>query len=165
MKTTTPHDNLTPTMRDMVEQIERSDGDHPTTTMSKPRETASRQSFESWISAPPYEHEVLRYPDDETKHAWPGQYRSIAVQTAWEAWREATESAPRPTDTDLLDWLERNLLELVHERTTCSVDMGGNGVRGWLVNEARGSGAGRGMFCVQHPTIRAAIRDAMKGIK
>ena len=49
----------------------------------------SRRSFEEWISAPPYEHEVLRYPEDETKYAWPGQYRNIAVQLAWEAWCES----------------------------------------------------------------------------
>ena len=59
----------------------------------------SRRSFEAWISAPPYEHEVLRYPEDETKYAWPGQYRNIAVQLAWEAWCEAANASdqlPRP---------------------------------------------------------------------
>ena len=50
-----------------------------------------RKAFESWITQPPYEREVLRYPDDETKYAWPGQYRCIAVQLAWEAWQEAAE--------------------------------------------------------------------------
>ena len=49
----------------------------------------NRRSFEAWISAPPYEYEVLRYPEDETKYAWPGQYRNIAVQLAWEAWCES----------------------------------------------------------------------------
>ncbi len=52
----------------------------------------SRRSFEAWISAPPYEHEVLRYPEDETKYAWQGQYRNIAVQLAWEAWCESANS-------------------------------------------------------------------------
>lgn len=49
----------------------------------------SRRSFEEWVSGPPYEREVLRYPQDETKYAWPGQYKDIAVQLAWEAWCEA----------------------------------------------------------------------------
>lgn len=48
-----------------------------------------RRSFEAWISAPPYEHEVLRY---DTKYAWPGAYRSITVQLAWEAWRESANN-------------------------------------------------------------------------
>ena len=52
----------------------------------------NRQSFEEWISAPPYEREVLRYPDDETQFAWPGQYRNNAVQLAWEAWCQSRQS-------------------------------------------------------------------------
>jgi hypothetical protein len=30
---------------------------------------------------------------DETKYAWPGQYKDIAVQLAWEAWSEADDRA------------------------------------------------------------------------
>ena len=51
----------------------------------------SRSQFESWISAPPYERSVDRFPDDQEKWAWPGQYRDIAVQLAWEAWCAAVE--------------------------------------------------------------------------
>ena len=68
--------------------------------MSEPIDATSRQSFEAWISAPPYDHEVLRYPEDDTRFAWPGQYRSIAVQRAWEAWQEArkiADSTRKPT--------------------------------------------------------------------
>lgn len=50
---------------------------------------SSRLAFEQWISAPPYEREVKRWPMDETKHAWPNQYEDIGVQLAWEAWQEA----------------------------------------------------------------------------
>ena len=49
----------------------------------------SRRSFEDWIGGPPYERDLCRWPMDETKHAWPGQYKDIAVQLAWEAWCEA----------------------------------------------------------------------------
>lgn len=48
-----------------------------------------RLKFEKWISAPPYERDIYRWPQDETKHAWPGQYKDIAVQLAWDAWNEA----------------------------------------------------------------------------
>lgn len=48
-----------------------------------------RTAFEDWIGGPPYERDLTRYPEDETKFAWPGQYKDIAVQLAWEAWRES----------------------------------------------------------------------------
>jgi hypothetical protein len=64
------------------------------------------------------------------------------------------------TDTEILDWLERNLMAISHDRATCSVDMGGNAVRGQLVNEARGSGGGPSYFTVRHPTIRQAVEAA-----
>lgn len=49
----------------------------------------SRTQFEQWVSAPPYEHETLRYPNDPVNYAWPGQYKDITVELAWEAWKEA----------------------------------------------------------------------------
>ncbi len=45
--------------------------------------------FEAWIGEPPYERDTSRWPNDETKHAWPGQYQDIEVQLAWEAWVES----------------------------------------------------------------------------
>ncbi len=48
-----------------------------------------RKQFEEWISSPPYEREIARWPNDSRKHAWPGQYEDIAVQLAWEAWQES----------------------------------------------------------------------------
>ena len=65
------------------------------------------------------------------------------------------------TDTERMDWLERNLMSISHNRASCSVDMGGINVRGQLVNEARGSGSGSSYFRVHHKNIRAAIDDAM----
>jgi hypothetical protein len=50
---------------------------------------SAREAFEKWITAPPYEREIARWPQDETKYAWPGQYQDIAVQLAWESWMEA----------------------------------------------------------------------------
>ena len=48
-----------------------------------------RSDFETWITAQPYERDAYRWPKGETKHAWPGQYKDIAVQLAWEAWCES----------------------------------------------------------------------------
>lgn len=56
---------------------------------SQPESRASRQVFEEWISGPPYEREIQRNPEDEMKYAWPGQYRDISVELAWEAWCES----------------------------------------------------------------------------
>ena len=50
---------------------------------------SARSSFEQWISAPPHERDIYRWPQDESKHARPGQYKDIAVQLAWDAWQQA----------------------------------------------------------------------------
>lgn len=66
-----------------------------------------------------------------------------------------------PTDEQRMDWLERNLMHIAHERATCSVDMGGRCVRGQLLNEARGSGGGPSYFRINHTSIREAVDAAM----
>ncbi len=66
------------------------------------------------------------------------------------------------TDTQILDWLERNLLHVSHARMTNSVDMAGIHVHGQLVNEARKAGAGPSHFRVKHKSIREAVIDAMR---
>ncbi|MDH5182287.1 MAG: hypothetical protein OEX12_00220 [Gammaproteobacteria bacterium] len=43
-----------------------------------------RKAFEEWIQKPPYEENTPRYTE---KDSWPGQYQSINVQLAWEAWQ------------------------------------------------------------------------------
>ena len=48
-----------------------------------------RSEFEAWISASPFERGIERWSNDESKHAWPGQYRDINVALAWEAWQES----------------------------------------------------------------------------
>jgi hypothetical protein len=52
-------------------------------------EDKERAAFEARVSSPPFEYCINRFPDDETKTAWPGQYRSEAVQLAWDfvRWR------------------------------------------------------------------------------
>lgn len=48
----------------------------------------TREAFEKWISSPPYECDISRWPDVADK-SWPGQYHNIATQLAWQAWQEA----------------------------------------------------------------------------
>ena len=62
------------------------------------------------------------------------------------------------TDTERLDWLERNLLHLSHDRATSSVDMSGRCIRGQMVNEGK---AGHSRFRVNHRSIRDAVDEAM----
>jgi hypothetical protein len=57
--------------------------------------SASRQSFEEFISEPPYEASVDRYPQDELACAWPGQYIDVEVQRCWEVWQRARSKVPR----------------------------------------------------------------------
>lgn len=47
-----------------------------------------RKAFEKWISLPPLEKEVIRWPNDESKYAWPGRYKDIDVALAWLACKE-----------------------------------------------------------------------------
>jgi hypothetical protein len=54
-------------------------------------EDQQREAFEAWISAPPFERETDRFPQDETKFAWPGAYRDYKVELAWEAWQAACQ--------------------------------------------------------------------------
>jgi len=65
------------------------------------------------------------------------------------------------TDTDRLDWLERNLMHLSHARCTSSVYMDGKAVSGQLVNGARGDKGGPSHFRIHHKTIREGIDAAI----
>lgn len=51
---------------------------------------AERKRFEAWISSPPFERSIERIPDD-AHHAWPGSYRPLDVDLAWQAWQAATK--------------------------------------------------------------------------
>lgn len=48
---------------------------------------AMRREFEAWVSAPPMERPITRYPDTS---AWPGDYRDWCVSMCWHAWQAAT---------------------------------------------------------------------------
>lgn len=52
-----------------------------------------RDEFEKWVSGPPYEKPVDRFPDLDDKESWPGQYRAIDVQLAWETWQKAARAS------------------------------------------------------------------------
>lgn len=56
-----------------------------------------RKRFERWISSPPYEQPTKRFPKDPQAAGWPGQYREIDVQLAWEAFQEGAKS-PTPKE-------------------------------------------------------------------
>lgn len=80
-----------------------SNGEEPTmpteTTPNEPLPLAPcsvRSAFEAWITAAPMEKDVTRNSTDETKSAWPGQYRSYEVQLAWEAWCASLEQPDKP---------------------------------------------------------------------
>ena len=74
-------------IRSVVEALERGE---------QVADKESRRAFEAWVSAPPYEREIKRFYDDARKSAWPGNYRDIAVQLAWEAWQQGERSKERP---------------------------------------------------------------------
>ena len=57
-----------------------------------------RQQFEKWITSAPYEKNIERFPDDERLFAWPGNYRDIAVELAWQAWQVRAEDAQAEID-------------------------------------------------------------------
>lgn len=65
------------------------------------------------------------------------------------------------TDTARMEWLERNLMTLYHNRATSSVYIGGECVHGQMVNEARGRAGGPSTFRVCHRSIREAVDAAM----
>ena len=44
-----------------------------------------RAAFEAWITAPPRELSVERWPEDAKQ--WPGAYKNFVVYFAWEAWQ------------------------------------------------------------------------------
>jgi len=48
-----------------------------------------REQFEKWVSSPPFEYSTERMTE---LSAWPGNYRYISVQLAWEAWQEARKA-------------------------------------------------------------------------
>lgn len=54
---------------------------------AEPTQEQIRAEFEAWIKAPPFEREPMRYP--QTHATWPGSYREIQTDFAWQAWQAA----------------------------------------------------------------------------
>lgn len=52
-----------------------------------------RTAFEEWISAPPIEADIDRWPEDCDRAPWPGNYKKYPIQLAWEAWQEGYKHA------------------------------------------------------------------------
>jgi len=51
----------------------------------------SRAEFESFISLPPHEKEISRFPEDGSS-AWPGSYKNLIVDLAWDAWQASRQA-------------------------------------------------------------------------
>ena len=51
----------------------------------------SRDEFEAFISLPPHEKEISRFPDDGSS-AWPGSYKNLIVDLAWDAWQASRQN-------------------------------------------------------------------------
>jgi len=67
-----------------------------------------RAEFEAFISLPPHEKEISRFPGDGSS-AWPGSYKNLIVDLAWDAWqasRQALEGEP------VLWWDENDVWDL-----------------------------------------------------
>ena len=57
-----------------------------------------RKRFEAWITSAPYEKNIERYPEDERLFSWPGNYKDIAVEMAWQAWQACAEDSQAQID-------------------------------------------------------------------
>lgn len=57
------------------------------------RQAAERAKFDAWITSPPMEYEIERYPNDPSAYSWPENYKDFRVQIAWEAWRQSAIDA------------------------------------------------------------------------
>lgn len=53
-------------------------------------EQEMRDAFEKWVSSPPFEYSVSRYPNDPMQYSWPGSYKYLTVELAWSAWKESS---------------------------------------------------------------------------
>ena len=57
-----------------------------------------RKRFEAWITSAPFEKSIDRYPEDARLFSWPGNYRDIAVELAWQAWQVRADEAQAEID-------------------------------------------------------------------
>lgn len=84
-----------------------------------------RADFEALISAPPYDHNCERWPDDRAAAPWPGQYRRYKTELAWQFWRAAlaAKREVQPEPTDRIDNDERTIAYMYgYERGKAAAD-------------------------------------------
>jgi hypothetical protein len=79
---------------------------------------APRTLFEEIISKSPFERSIERFPDDQELQAWPGNYKDINVQLAWNMWEEAWKHASGNGDM-LCDPGYQRFLEEIAEDCKC----------------------------------------------
>ena len=72
----------------------------------------TREDFEAFISAPPFEMPIERFDD---RSAWPGSYTELEVDLAWQAWQAATDAATETVHAVMLDQTEHDM-NLVAEK-------------------------------------------------
>ena len=58
-----------------------------------------REQFEKWITAPPFEKSVSRFPTTPSA-AWWGAYRDYTVHLAWDAWKESARITAALSEKD-----------------------------------------------------------------
>jgi|JI10StandDraft_1071094.scaffolds.fasta_scaffold2180532_1 hypothetical protein len=66
----------------------------------------TREAFEAFISAPPFEMPTERFDD---RCAWPGGYTELEVDLAWQAWQAAKATCPAWHDAPTVPglWVHR----------------------------------------------------------
>jgi len=97
--------------------------------------------------------------NEEVVHEWG---RSSRAPRTFRLMNEVITQGKMKTDTEMLDWLERNMCTLSHARAANSVFMDGMNVQGCLVNEARTNAGGPGTLNLKAPTIRELVWKAME---
>jgi len=50
----------------------------------------SRLEFEEFITSSPFEKCIDRFPDSH-KSSWPGSYKDLSVELAWETWQASRQ--------------------------------------------------------------------------
>ena len=65
----------------------------------------TREAFEAFISAPPFEMPIERFDD---RSAWPGGYTELEVDLAWQAWQAAKATCPAWHDAPTVPGLWAN---------------------------------------------------------
>jgi len=78
----------------------------------------SRAEFETFISLPPHEKEILRFPDDGSS-AWPGSYKKLIVDLAWDAWQASRQAL----EGEAIGYVVPRMLEAMLAGKYCGISM------------------------------------------